>query len=102
MDPLVHQITQCLVDCALALDPIHLLKLHSNDFNGEMAFAAAVISGMTAMLGAVVYDPQMNGAEGLGETLFNFGRNRAFRFLVHGSYIGMLDERSTLGLTPKT
>ncbi len=102
MDALLHQISQRLVHCALPLDPVHILELQRDDFHREMAFAAAVISGMAVMLGAVVDDTQMDGTEGLGEAFFNFGRNRAFRFLVHRSYIDGLHERSTLGFAPKT
>lgn len=102
MDALLHQVAQRLVHRALPLNPVHIFKLQRDDFDGEVALAAAIIPGMAAMLGAVIDDAQMDWPKGFGQSLFNFGSDRAFRFLVHGSYIGMLNERSTLGLAPKT
>jgi len=102
MDALFHQIAQRFVDCALPFHPVHLFELSRDDFDGEMTLAAAIVPGMAAMLSAIVDDAQMGWVERRSDAFFNFDRNRPFRFFGHGSYIGMLDERSTLGLTCTT
>lgn len=102
MDALFHQIAQRPVHGALPLDTVHFFELGRNDFDCEVAFAAAIIPGMAMMLSAIVDDPQMGWVECRSDTFFYFGLNRPFRILVHGSYIGGLHERSTLGLESTT
>lgn len=87
MDALLEQITERPVDRALAFDAAHIPELHCDDLDGEMAFAAPVMTGMAAMRVAVVDDAQIGGAERLDESLFDFGGDGPFRILFHAPYI---------------
>ena len=102
MDAPFHQIAQNRVYSSLAIYSAHTLELQRHDLDREMRLAAAVVSGMAAMLDAIVDDPQMDRPQRFGQPLFDFGRDRPFRFFCHGFYIGVLDERSTLDLARKT
>ena len=52
-------------------------KARRLDLDGEMAFAAAVVAGMAAMLGAVVDHGETGRSEGGAQALLDFGGDGA-------------------------
>jgi len=72
MDPFPHEIPERRIDRALALQPAHPREPGRLDLDGEMAFAAAVVAGMAAMLRAVVDHGEPCRREGGTQAFFDF------------------------------
>jgi len=60
------------IDHPLALESIDPGKAHTLDLHGEVAFPAAVVAMVAAVLGAVVDDGKVGGLELRLEELFDF------------------------------
>lgn len=77
MDPFGKQVGQCRIDRPLALDPAFADECGCDDLNREMAFATRVMTGMAAVLLAIVVHGKMAGSERLVEALCDFCGHRA-------------------------
>jgi hypothetical protein len=75
MHPFTGNVTQRLVDHALAVEAGFIGKGGRFDHDGEVGFAAAIIARMACMLGAVVYYLESRRVEGFGQ--------KALHFLLH-------------------
>ena len=93
MDPIVHQIAERGIDCALALDAVHTGEGCAFDDQREMTFAAVVMAGMADVMVALVFEIEPGGREARDEPVPDFGGDRgAARFggggdAVHHFYI---------------
>ena len=95
MDAIAQQVGERGVDRALAVDPALAREGLGDDLDREMAFAPFVVAGMAAMAFAVVADEQMRRGERVGETLRDFGGDRAGFKIGHALYIMGLDEKGS-------
>ena len=62
-------------------------KARGLDLDGEMAFAAAVVAGMAAMLRAVVDHGELRRSERFAQAFLDFGGDRAGESSGHCAYI---------------
>jgi DnaJ-like protein len=87
VDAFAHQVAERGVDGALALEAG--LAGESGRFDGdrEMAFAAAVVAGMAAMLVAVVDHFEPGRSERLAQAFVDLGRDWAGESGAHRAYI---------------
>ena len=97
MDPIVHQVADSDIDGALALDAIEADEGRALDYQGEMAFAAAVVAGVPDVAVALVVEFEASRSKPLDEALLDLGGDRCTRFwarawgggdAVHLFYIG--------------
>lgn len=77
--PITRQVTQCLIDHALARDAIDTGKGSAFNLDREMAFPGTIIACMAAMFHAVVNHRKTGGIEGGGQQRLHFNLDRAFR-----------------------
>ncbi len=78
MNPLPRQIAQRLVHHPLAHNAVYASKGCAFDFDGEVAFARAIIAAMAMVRCAVVDHGKMGWGKGRSQQLFHFGLNGAF------------------------
>jgi hypothetical protein len=97
MNPVAQQVAEGGVDGALARHPILPGEGRAFDLDGEMAFARAVMSGMTAMALAIVDHGESGRGKGLGEAAADLGGDGACGKFAHSPYItGLHDKRRAL------
>lgn len=87
MDAIAQQIGQRMIDEAVPLDAILSRKCGGNDLDGEMAFAARIMTAMAAMLDAVVDHGEPLGRQSGLQQMFDLDGDRAGGSLCHHSYI---------------
>ena len=93
MDPIVHQVAQCGIDRALALDAGHAGEGCAFDDQREMALAAVVMAGMADVMITLVFEIEPGGREARDEPVPDFSGDRGVaRFggggdAVHHFYI---------------
>lgn len=94
MDAFGKEFGKRLVDRALARDAILSFECGADDLDGEMRFAAGVVSGMTGMLVAVVDHREMRGGERGGKAARDFCGDGACRNIGHRAYIDAMREET--------
>ena len=72
MDPLAEQVAKRCVDRALPFEAAKAAEPLGDDLDGEVAFAAGVMAGVSAMFLAVVNDLQALGSERRVQALGDF------------------------------
>jgi hypothetical protein len=87
VDAFGEQVGQGLVDHALAGDAALPFEGVADHADGEVAFAARIVAGMAAMFLAVVDHVERGRGKGGKQPLFDFGRDRPLRSMVHRAYI---------------
>jgi hypothetical protein len=96
MHPLAQQRAQRIVDQPVALHAGCTGKGARHDLHREVAFAARIMSGMAAMLGAVVDHGEPFGRKGSLQQLCDLGRDRPGGMLLHRAYIAVFEGDSPL------
>lgn len=77
VDPLAGNIAQGGVHQALALQAGNADKGLAFDLDGKVRLAAAVVAGMSVMVGAIVDDSKVGGRKGFAEKPLHFLFNRS-------------------------
>ena len=72
MNPLAEQVAKRRIDRPLAVEAAEATKPLGDDLDGEVAFAAGVMAGVSAMFLAVVNDLQALGSERRVQALGDF------------------------------
>lgn len=87
MDALAGNVAERAIDHALPLEPPFAHEGDAFDHDREMRFAAAVVTGMAMVAGAVVDDVEPRREEGLLQQDFDLARDRSAHGLIPGVFM---------------